>query len=226
MLTHMVSHERVKLPQGTWHLEGSADGSDTVLFGFMRDDDEGIVLDVDQQFKVTVMRSPDGTFILVKGGKSVPLEHDMVAHKLGKCSVPIELNGVITMEVGVFRMGRHAGMQVFWNLHDVHSTLGLTHSWKSKWVHKSVPRWKSYLKSMVGSSEHFIMSSFGGTLIDKQPWSVRCLPWPAVSSMGLLALLGRFCSSCKNTGGLQDILCLRKRFVVVCCCVVYGCRSV
>ena len=182
---------------------------------------QGTVLDVDQQFKVTVMRSPDGTFILVRGGKIIPLEHDEVAHKLGRCSVPIELGGLITMEVGVFRMGRHAGMQVFWNLHDLHSILGLSHKWKSKWVHKSLQPWKTYLNSMVGSSEHFIMSSVGGCLIDKLPWSVRCLPWPAVSSMGLLALLGRFCSSCRMQGGLQDIICLL--CCVGCCCLLLCC---
>ena len=202
-LTHKLSHERVQLPLGAWQLEGSADGMDTVVFGYSGDS-EGLVWDVDSQFTIQVLQAPDGTVILSKGGKYLDLGHEMVGHKLARCHVPVELGGNIPFEVGVFKMKRHGGLQVFWNLFDLHSRLAVVTQLPSKWIHKGMPQWKKAIEALVGSSEHFIMSSVGGSSIDKLPWCMRCLPWTATSSFGLLALLGRFCCHDRCLGGLQD----------------------
>ena len=168
--------------------------------------DQDAIMDVDSLFKVQVLQSPGGGFTLCKGGKNSPLEQELVAHILARCSTPVDLGGSASFEVAVFRRQRHAGIQVYWSLLDLHSLLLLSHAWPSKWVHKSMQPWRTYMEGMLCCADQFIWSNcLGGSHIDKLAWSLRCLPWPGVSTSALLALLGRFCCSCKMLGGLQDI---------------------
>ena len=212
-LTQLMTHEKVALPPGHWQLEGSSDGSDTVIMGMVGPDlDEEVVLDVDCQFKTQIWQTPQGV-MLTKNGKRISLEHEEVSQKLGRAYIPVELGSSIGVEIAVFRRMRQWGGCVFWNIFDVHTVLELK-SVPSTWTHKGLPMWETCMESLVGCKKHFVMSNHGGSKIDQLTWSQRCLPLTGVSTLGLLALLGRFCCSCRNHGGLQDLFVV----LIVCCC--------
>ena len=71
---------------------------------------------------------------------------------------------------------------------------------KGKWLHNMIPGWETYLQNLERAGVLLRSQQYmGAERVDM----TRCLPWPSVTSCGLLALCVRLMSPVPDQGGLH-----------------------
>jgi hypothetical protein len=130
-------------------------------------------------------------------------QHDMVSIT---CPGVGPLRTTVEAKAAYFYRPRSDGNRIMWGLTSVVNALGLdtdaTNSRKVKWIHNMLPSWETHMQNLnlAGS----ILRSQQYHLPKDAPDPSRCLPWPAVTSVGLLAVLMRMQQPSKTHGGIQN----------------------
>ena len=97
----------------------------------------------------------------------------------------------------------------FWNLLKLYTLLGLK-LYKAKpsmWVWKQAGAWGRAFTAVFGTDQ-IVLSSFETTQTEgkhKLYAAEKCLPWPGISTGGLLLMLSRWCLLKPAVGGLKDV---------------------
>lgn len=134
---------------------------------------------------------------------SLSTQHDMVSIS---CQAVGPLKCTVEAKGAYFYRPRSDGCRIMWGLTSIVNGLALdpekAPQKKGKWIHKLLPSWESYLEKLGLSCS--LVRSQQYNLPTAAPDPLRCLPWPAVTSVGLLAVLLRFLQPSKLYGGLQS----------------------
>ena len=149
-------------------------------------------------------------------------QHDMVNIS---CPGVGPLRTTVETKAAYFYRPRSDGNRIMWGLTSVVLALGLdpesAPSKKGKWIHNRLPNWETHLQN--SNLEGSILRSQQYHLPKSAPDPSRCLPWPAVTSVGLLAVLLRLQQPSKTHGGLQTkngqeavLAFLQKLFKILC----------
>lgn len=219
VLTHLRTHEVVRLPAGSWELVGSADEggecSDCqVCIAGIEDDGSERILDPEDLFTKVLLRHPKSgdEWVMQKGTPNTLVSFDMekVKHRLADCSLQLgSSSAAFDIEVAVFRRCRTGNLQAYWSLNSIYKGLGLTaFKFPSNWVQRSLPRWLRACEQAFGvSAGAVVLSCSHADAADKKnsvPWPERCLPFPGVATWALLLLAFRWHSLPREVGGVSS----------------------
>jgi hypothetical protein len=190
------------------------DGSAAVI----ETDEQGIqasIRDVEDIFQNLVFVNPSGErYVQHKNDNgtvvTVSFDNQLAKHREAFVKFNIGVgNASVDLTASAFLRPRTGNQRLFFSLFDIYKILGLTtfSGQPSKWVHQSKKPWMKFFASL-GMGALLIQSSHSNisdTARVALPWHERCLPSPACSSMGTLALLLRFVSLAKEKGGLDGV---------------------
>lgn len=88
------------------------------------------------------------------------------------------------------------GARVWWNLLALHDALGFRHGVRTagKWVMDGMDTWQKFMRDVIGLRGHVMKSKPYSNVEDSDVLNeYRFMPFPSVSSIGLVALMVRFC---------------------------------
>eukprot|EP00971_Amphidinium_carterae_P271190 5381645-Amphidinium_carterae.1 len=217
VVRHALTHECLDLPDppqaSAWTLHFDADGVDSrchVKEGHFQhprfavaltDEPDGPVVVLEESFKLQVYVDGQNEHHVQTSGQMMSLHAHIGRHTTHAVALPTgRLGAEILFDVATLAAPRHGGC-LRWSLQRLYGILGLSsHSGKaSHWAYKSIPRFDRSLNEL-GYRQH---TQLHHSAQAKQPNTF--LPWPAVTTAGLLCLLVKMCSSTTREGGLvQD----------------------
>lgn len=149
--------------------------------------------------------APDGSLALVPPGGSEPADGWVVRNEYYEQVLVVERMCQLSVghrwDSARFVLPRH-GVHNFWRITCIYELAGLAVAGgkSSVWLHKAWPAWERL----------FEKARLAGHLLKSKPYRdpgeapMRCLPWPAASTTGLLFLIGVFVAGNKKIGGLAS----------------------
>ena len=212
VLTDVITHEAHELGE-EYELIMDPGSGFGVLASLRGSQESGDVVQVDKIMKKRLFKSSTGELFLVTS-QSTTLEKtsmDFVMSQFRQAEAKFSFdscNASGGLILYVFKKERASLQRCFWDLFKLYKMLKMTQyrGQASKWVWNLREKWATLLSDSFGRGQ-IIMSCHGNQsnkVIKELEPAYRCLPNPAISTVGLLTLLSRFAFNSKKHGGLDN----------------------
>ena len=216
LLLHKETREKATLPGGPWEFMTDDDGDPSMVVRCDVDNDTTDMRDIDVLLTRHLYRNQctgERIVIHVDGDgrelRRYSLDDVMIKSRLGTAHLASgALPSESSLDVAVFVVPRHTNYRCFGSLAQIYNLLRLTtyKSQSSTWIWKSSPTWMRAFIDLYGHDQ-VVASTFETLCTARKAQlapSEKCLPWPAVSTVGLLTLCSRWAFLNPAAGGLKD----------------------
>ena len=217
LLMHADTRQKHLLTGRGWEfiMDDDEDPSRVVLIDEVTDTTKTLDIDVCLTKHLFENESTTERLIIEKNAdghevKRYSYDDSMIRSRLGKALLQSgALPSESELDTAVFHFARANGFKCFWNLLKLYTLLGLK-SYKAKpsmWVWKQAEAWGRAFTAVFGADQ-IVLSSFETTQTERKHKlyaAEKCLPWPGISTGGLLLMLSRWCLLKPASGGLKEV---------------------